>query len=1026
MNFFHLIAIMLLFSVILKERLTMRLFLNRLFFRLFLIVSLITAGCDNYHIPESTEENLNNGNSSFEKLMLSDAYTGTLVIHFKESLQVRLTAKKVLYSRSLLLNGINEDVTNNDISVVRSILSQHPGVGIQRSVSAPAEKVLAARHNLERLSGKSLADFNSIYMLEAADPIEAMELMNELKIQRGVDKVYPKFRDYPASLETTPSLTGHQDYLKKESTHGGLNAEAAWAEGITGADVFLVDAEKGVNLDHDDLGLIGAYDYQGGSMLGHPDCAFGEGVATYPDCDSWIAHGTAVAGVLVAEDNGHGVTGFAPDARYLLSQLSGGTSGALRVRTDGINESQGGADDIEQGSIWVVEIQVPGKLTEDGCGGGDATSQYGCMPAEIYQYMFDAIEQATAYGVTVIVGSGNGQMDLGNSDLYTGDWDWAVDLSANDSGSILVGATWGANKEKIFFSNYGATLDAFAWGTGVVTTGYPYGQYAWEGTTGAVPPNTETNSYFIDNFGGTSSAAAMVGGAATLIQSYAKREAGGKRYLMPVKMREILINSGVPQADTTGENIGKQPRVDVAMGLVDTFLAGINSQYPELSSGDLMTSERMITMRAAGLGMVCKAFDIAASDPVCPDEEIYPAGSGMGKDLDFDGDGRADLVSWSNGSWKIDLSGQGAGGDNFGSWDLELNHSPIPSRWVWSYVADMNNDGRTDFVLYDKENGKWYITFTDSGILRSGIWPGWDWEIDYSADWVDTRTMDPYGTDPTIPDSQYSRPAIGDYDNDGWNDIAIACSDGFWRIDHGGPDLADFGIFNEEIEYLSDARLAEAPGWAYLTTGHRIEASQYTYVVYKVPDTLAEEGRIVAHLSFYPDYDAIEYSGTPNRYGGNEDILMVGNYAGDDAWSGLSVKYKNDDWLISTYNGDEWGDFDSVVPSDIYGSTDCHPVVGDFDGDDTDDRVVMCPEEWRIAYSNPDAFLNQREEDTSRRVPLGYDVTKVSIPGRSYAGGRSYASVQEIINFFKELYPDSPPPIPVDVVGTPGLLKGTE
>ncbi len=77
----------------------------------------------------------------------------------------------------------------------------------------------------------------------------------------------------------------------------------------------------------------------------------------------------------------------------------------------------------------------------------------------------------------------------------------------------------------------------------------------------------------------------------------------------------------------------------------------------------------------------------------------------------------------------------------------------------------------------------------------------------------------------------------------------------------------------------------------------------------------------------------------------------------------------------------------------------------------------MCPNEWRIAYSSDDLFLSQRHEDTSRRVALGYDVTQITIPGRSYAGGRSYRRVREVITFFQELHPGVPPPIPVDVLG---------
>jgi hypothetical protein len=78
------------------------------------------------------------------------------------------------------------------------------------------------------------------------------------------------------------------------------------------------------------------------------------------------------------------------------------------------------------------------------------------------------------------------------------------------------------------FSNCGAPVDLYAWSQGVVTTAYPYGgstgPYYWTPTGSNDPPNDDNNAYFTNRFGGTSSATAMVAGAAALVQSYTKSQ----------------------------------------------------------------------------------------------------------------------------------------------------------------------------------------------------------------------------------------------------------------------------------------------------------------------------------------------------------------------------------------------------------------------------------------------------------------------------------------------------------------------
>ncbi len=970
-----------------------------------MIASASCGGGSNPSPESAPEPDVGAGeHTTMAALIQSDAYAGHLVVHFDDALAVRMNESKALTTST------NKAAL---IASVENAIKRFPESRIVRTVEADADIVDARRAKLERLSGKQLTDWNSIYHIETNSAEDAIALLNELRGMEGVTKVYPGMQGSPSGLAATPALDGLQGYLFPESTHGGLNAHAAWNAGATGEGVTVVDNEHGMNFDHEDLGLIATRHSEGGNFFLYPDCAPGF-EPQIPNCESAIAHGTAVAGVMVALNNGHGVTGFAPDA-FLLHE-SGGSYGLINSSTDGIDDPNTILDDdLEPGSIWVIEMQLPGKFA-DGCSGVYASDQYGCMPRELWPEDFAAIEQATAYGVTVISAAANGSMDFDNPELYSGEeWAFAKDLSVEDSGSILVGASEGANESKISFSNCGSRVNSFSWGQGVVTTGYEYGLYAWNGTQGPIPPNDEINSYFIDNFGGTSSAAAIVGGAAVLVQSYARNDLGYKRYLMPPKMREIIVGSGVNQTDA-GCNIGTQPRIDVAMTAVDTFLAQMRAEYPELDSGEILTEERMIALRQAGIGIICKEGDLVNSDPICPDEELFTPQTGFADHYDFDGDGRADLVQWTNGTWKLDLSSIGEAADGFGSWDVEIAHDPIDGRWVWPYVEDVNADGRSDFVVYDKEHGTFYIAFTDVDILRRNEWHGWDWELDYSAQWVDDLKLDPLScTTRTGPNcSNYSRPALGDYDEDGFMDIAIACSDGIWRVDYGGTDESNFSGYEFEFEYLSDEELAQAPGWAYLAFGHDYSnmTEHSPYFSYKYPDGLVDEGTMVGLT--YPNgtFNIMEYANP--IYGGNEAIPVPGRFDPDSSWSAPAIKDNTSEKWSVAFVSDYFASFTFLPPDNVYGGGKCHPMAADFDGDGKDDRAVMCPDEWRIAYSG-DTFSFLRDGRSLRTIDLEYDADVFTLPGRSYPGGLSYAYVKQVIDFSQQMSPGIPPPIPVDM-----------
>ena len=921
--------------------------------------------------------------TNLEEIIYTDAYDGYLVVILNEVKDPGINkAKDPGKSAS------QESVPG--LAELEQIVNSHPGTELNRSISVTKEEHDARRAYLEQLSGKKLQDFNLIYHVTIEDPDEAVRTMRDLANSSVVDKVYPRLKFYVSSIATVPDLTGEQDYLYADGTHGGLNAQAAWDVGVDGDGITIADCENEWNFDHEDLNLTWGVDNWAG-VLCYPTPVSG--------CLGDMAHGTAVAGIISSLDNGHGTKGFAPLADL---KANGETAGDFTYLVDGVGR------ELSPGSIILVEVQHAGALSSGSCSGFTELDQYGCVPISVVPDLFSALEYVVAAGITVIEGSGNGSISLDDPSAYRST---EITLFDHDTGSIIVGGSQGSNHQKISFSNYGAPVDSYAWAAGVVTTAYPYGgstgPYYWDTISGPNPPNDDDNAYFTNRFGGTSSAAAMVAGAATLIQGYAKDVMGEKRYLMPNKMREIITSTGRAQVGGGG-NIGTQPRIDQAMDAVDTFWTTATSAYPELSSGGRLTVSEVISLRALGVGLICLDRDLINSDPACPEDDIFIPGSMIAKSLDFDGDGRADLVSWTNGQWKIDLSSVGTGEDNFGDWDTIINYPATDSRWVWPYVEDYNTDGRSDLAVYDKENGIWYITFTNASLLGTGMWPGWDWEIDYSSEWVDTLEMDPWN-------SQYSRPAPGDYNGDGWMDIAIACSDGYWRIDYGGPEITDYGSFENNFRYLTSTELTAAPGWAYLTTTGQdfdSETGIWMSVAYKVPDGITNAGKMTAYSprSMDPTRDA--FRDVTLRFGGNDSIPSLGKYECSDCFVSVGLKENSGNWDFSFA---PFGGMEDMPPIDIYGGLDCRPVSADFDGDDIEDRAVMCPDEWRIAYSG-DIF--DKSGDDAKHVGLTYNTDKFTLPGRSYSGGISYEFVQQLIAYAQEVNPTEPPPIPVDMAST--------
>jgi hypothetical protein len=135
-------------------------------------------------------------------------------------------------------------------------------------------------------------------------------------------------------------------------------------------------------------------------------------------------------------------------------------------------------------------------------------------------------------------------------------------MNRGNSGAILVGAgTSDLNHERINYSNFGSRVDLQGWGQNVFTSGFT-GSYI---TIGG-----DLNQAYT-NFAGTSSATPMVAGCVVVLQSYYHNLTGS--FLSPLEMRNLLINTGIPQGNPATGHIGPLPNMQAALHAIDTMLS---------------------------------------------------------------------------------------------------------------------------------------------------------------------------------------------------------------------------------------------------------------------------------------------------------------------------------------------------------------------------------------------------------------------------------------------------------------------
>jgi hypothetical protein len=365
-------------------------------------------------------------------------------------------------------------------------------------------------------------DFLSYYVIDCNKEVYSDEILHYLRKHDKVELAYVETVSIlpPSLTKNNDPLSLHQGYLK--AAPYGIDSVYAWDEkGGDGKGLKFIDIEQGWALDPEKFNA-------------ETFACSGINFPVFKD------HGEAVLGVILARHDYVGGRGIAPNANgYVISQW----------RQDGLLNTadaiMAAVSKLDYGDILLLEAQI-----------NDSPSSESLWPVEIQEVIFDVIRLATALGITVIEAAGNGKKDFGEGndlDTYT-DYNCRNSLNRlnpdfRDSGAVIAAAASdGVPHSRIRHSNFGSRIDCYAWGECVSTAGSHLG-------------STEMAIHsYRKKISGTSSAAAIIAGAAILVQSIA--ESNHHFRLGPKQMREILSNDllGTPSANGHSiDRIGVMP-----------------------------------------------------------------------------------------------------------------------------------------------------------------------------------------------------------------------------------------------------------------------------------------------------------------------------------------------------------------------------------------------------------------------------------------------------------------------------------
>ncbi|MEM6342848.1 MAG: S8 family serine peptidase [Bacteroidota bacterium] len=243
------------------------------------------------------------------------------------------------------------------------------------------------------------------------------------------------------ALNLTPGAKGHlipaDDGPSKQWTTYNINAIGGTRD-HSNKDTWAFIIDSGIDLDHPDLNV---------------NKFFSRSFVPYEnDADDGFGHGTHVAGIIGAKNNGSGVVGVA----------SGATLVGVKVLD---RNGYGSKDYLMQALSYVAWACIPGDVVNISLG----TDKSNLINNAI-------LNLKNQHGVFFTIAAGNSARDAKDYSPAN-----LMDANIHVVGAINI-YNWLTN-----FSNYGSSVGFLAPGAGIYST-YKDGQYAWmDGTSMAAP-----------------------------------------------------------------------------------------------------------------------------------------------------------------------------------------------------------------------------------------------------------------------------------------------------------------------------------------------------------------------------------------------------------------------------------------------------------------------------------------------------------------------------------------------------------
>ncbi|MFP3996392.1 S8 family serine peptidase [Pseudomonas capeferrum] len=343
--------------------------------------------------------------------------------------------------------------------------------------------------------------------------------------------------------QPTPDFEALQRYLSEpDSSAKGLNIRNAWQAGVQGRGIRVHFSDGGLYANHEDL-------------RGNPRLK-----VIPPTVDSEPDHGTASVGVLLAHDNGLGMTGICHAAElFLYDNRAYDARGYSQTLKKLLAYARAG--DIVGVNRQTANVNVLGTF----------------LPSLHDRTWWDVTRSLTERGVVVLNAACNGTSVSDHNARTT--QGYGVDLEQwryfddhGEADAILVGACHSWDGKPHQYSNYNYRYRMLnGWGDSVATLGY-----------GALQDKNGHDRDYTSTYGGTSSATPMVTGALALIQSYAIEQ--HHLYLNADQMHLLVMQSGYRDAtlpDASRLPMGARPNVLGALVLLDQILQAGRFHLPD-------------------------------------------------------------------------------------------------------------------------------------------------------------------------------------------------------------------------------------------------------------------------------------------------------------------------------------------------------------------------------------------------------------------------------------------------------------